>query len=260
MNNSTAIVADIQHASLHDGPGIRTTVFFKGCPLNCQWCHNPECINREPQMLYYPEKCIGCNECEKGCFSGAKIICGKEMTAEEIFDQIMLDYNYYGKDGGVTFSGGEPMLYPEIIIELISLCRKKGFKTAIETCLYIWNENILKSVDYIMADFKIFNNEKHIYYTGVSNETIKENFKKLDTLGIPFLVRTPVIPTVNDNQAEISNIKEFIKPFKNLVGYELLAYHPLGVSKSKALGKEQTRFDTPSKQLMEDLINYAKLS
>lgn len=259
MSNKIAIVADIQHASLHDGPGIRTTIFFKGCPLNCAWCHNPECIEKVPQTLNYPEKCIGCGECKKGCFSGAKVVCGKEMSAEEIFNEILLDYNYYGVDGGVTFSGGEPLLYPDVIKEVIHLCKKYNIKTAIETSLYIYDEEILKSIDFIMADFKIFDDVKHKKYTGVSNNIIKKNFLLLDELNKPFIVRTPIIPEINDSSDEILNIKNFIKPLKNLTAYELLPYHPLGVSKQIALGETPKQFEIPTKQLMEELIIYAKL-
>ena len=255
----TAIVADIQHASLHDGPGIRTTVFFKGCPLNCLWCHNPECIEKKPQILNYPEKCIGCSECEKGCFAGAKVVCGKEMSAEQIFDEIMLDVNYYQDNGGVTFSGGEPLLYPDVIKEVIHLCKKHNIKTAIETSLYHYDEEILKSVDCIMADFKIFDDVKHKEYTGVSNDIIKKHFLLLDKLNKPFIVRTPIIPGINDSSDEILNIKDFLNPFKNLTAYELLPYHPLGVSKQTALGIETQSFETPTKQLMEDLKHYAEL-
>lgn len=259
MIKTTAIIADIQHASLHDGPGMRTTVFFKGCPLRCAWCHNPECIEKTPQMLNYPEKCIGCGECENGCFSGAKVICGKEMTAEDIFEEIMLDSTYYQDNGGVTFSGGEPLLYPEILTEIIQLCKDQNIKTAIETSIYIYNEDIFKAIDFIMADFKIFDDKKHIVYTGVSNKTIKDNLKLLNKINKPFLVRTPIIPGINDNITEIINIRNFIKPLKNLVGYELLPYHPLGVSKLAALGQEIRYFETPSNQLMEDLKRYAEL-
>lgn len=259
MNNSTAIVADIQHASLHDGPGIRTTVFFKGCPLNCTWCHNPECIAKQPQILNYPHKCIGCGECEKGCFAGAKVICGKEMSAEQLFDEIMLDVNYYKNNGGVTFSGGEPLLYTNVIKSIIHLCKKHKLKTAIETSLYIYDEEILKSVDYIMADFKIFDEDKHKKYTGVSNDIIKNNFLLLDKLNKSFIVRTPIIPTINDSSDEILKIKNFIKQFKNLTKYELLPYHPLGVSKQIALGETPKQFEIPTKELMEELKIYAKL-
>ena len=116
---SKGIVADIQRNSIHDGPGIRTTVFLKGCPLNCAWCHNPECISFTPQIMYYPEKCIGCGYCEKGCFSGARVMCGKEMNLQEVMNEILLDKDYYGEDGGVTISGGEPFAQRSFLNELI---------------------------------------------------------------------------------------------------------------------------------------------
>ncbi len=255
-----APVADIQRSSLHDGPGIRTTVFFKGCPLNCAWCHNPECIDPKPQILTYPERCIHCGMCEEGCFSGARVVCGKEMTAEEIFREILLDRDYYGTEGGVTFSGGEPMLYPDIVSRLIDLCHAAGIHTAAETSLIFFPEDVLKKLDYIMADYKIYNEAKHKAYTGVSNAKIKEHFKKLDLLGIPFLVRTPIIPGVNDTVEEISAIRNDLRGLQNIVGYELLPYHPLGLSKMQALGLEQTRFEIPAKEHMEELKRYADLS
>lgn len=254
-----AIVADIQHASVHDGPGLRTTVFFKGCPLSCVWCHNPECIEKEPQILFYPEKCIGCGMCDNGCYSGAKVICGKEMSVQEIFSEILMDKAYYGADGGVTFSGGEPMLHSQVLKELISMCKKEEIKTAIETSLILFDEEIFKNIDFVMADFKIWDNQKHKEYTGVYNDTIKENFKKLDALGVDFLVRTPIIPGINDSPYEISSIKNFIKDFKNIKGYELLPYHPLGTSKRIALGKEAVNFKIPENSVMEELRRYADL-
>lgn len=256
---SKAVVADIQRASVHDGPGLRTTVFFKGCPLRCVWCHNPECIEKQPQTLFYPEKCIGCNMCDKGCFSGAKVVCGREMTAAEIFAEILLDKPNYGEDGGVTFSGGEPMLYPEMLSELIALCKKKGISTAIETSLFLFDAEILKSIDYIMADFKIFDGEEHKRFTGASNAVIKENFRKLDALHTPFVVRTPIIPGINNTKEEISAISAYLKTLDNIQNYELLPYHPLGVSKQAALGLTETRFEIPSKAEMEELRKYADI-
>jgi len=257
MNNK-ALITDIQAFSVHDGPGVRTTVFFKGCPLKCVWCHNPECLSYEKEIMNYPEKCIGCGMCESGCYSGAKVVCGKEMTAKEIFDKILLDKPYYGSDGGVTFSGGEALSYPDILKELITFCKKEGIHTAIETSLYLYNEEILSSLDLVMADFKIWNDEMHIKYTGVSNEKIKENFVKLDNLGVPFVVRTPLIPGITDSEENITDIRNFVKNFKNIKKYELLDYNPLGNSKAEALGKEILVFDSKAKTVKE-MKKYADL-
>ena len=254
-----SVVTDIERASVHDGPGIRTVVFFKGCPLECAWCHNPECISPNPEMMFYPEKCIGCGQCEKGCYSGAKVMCGREMTDEEIMKEILSDRDYYGTDGGVTFSGGEPMMQKEAVGRLADMCKKEGVGTGIETSLIIFDEQILKKMDIVMCDFKIWDSDKHKKYTGVGNEIIKENFKKLDALGVPFIARTPVIPGINDSKEEIGAIRDFLAESKNIVHYELLPYHPLGISKAKALGREQERFTTPGKEKMEELKAYADL-
>lgn len=259
MTFDKAVVADIERAAIHDGPGIRTTVFFKGCPLNCAWCHNPECISKEPQEMFYPEKCIGCKMCKEGCFSGARVICGREMTAEEIFDQILEDKVYYSSDGGVTFSGGEPLMYPCVIKKLINMCKAENINTAIETSLALFDAELLGSLDLVMADFKIFDSEVHKQYTGLSNDIIKKNFLRLDELNVPFIVRTPIIPGVNDTIEEIGQIRDYIKNFKNIIGYELLPYHPLGVAKQKALGLKEIRFEVPKNDEMEELRKYADL-
>lgn len=260
MNTQKAIVADIQRSSLHDGPGIRTTVFFKGCPLKCAWCHNPECIDPNPQTLFYPERCIHCGQCDQGCYAGARVLCGREMTDSEIFQEILQDRDYYGTDGGVTFSGGEPLLHREMLHRLIDLCQQNGIHTAAETSLILFPEDVLKQLDYLMVDFKIFDEAKHRLFTGVSNTGILENFGKLDQLGVPFLVRTPIIPGVNDSPEEISSIRDFIRHYRNIVGYELLPYHPLGLSKQAALGGTQQKFEVPSREHMEELKRYANLS
>lgn len=254
----TALVTDIQGFSVHDGPGLRTTVFFKGCPMKCVWCHNPECISYEKEVMQYPEKCIGCGMCESGCYSGAKVICGKEMTAVEIFERILLDKPYYGTDGGVTFSGGEALSYPEILKEIIPLCKKEGIGTAIETALYLYDEEILSSVDLVMADFKIWDDAAHKKYTGVSNERIKENFRRLDALGVPFIVRTPLIPEITDSIENITSIRNFVKDFKNIIKYELLDYNPLGNSKAEALGKDTPKIKAQAKTVKE-MKRYADL-
>lgn len=248
-----AIIADIQRASVHDGPGIRTTVFFKGCPLKCAWCHNPECISFQPQLMYYPEKCIGCGLCEKGCFTGARVICGKEMTIEDILKEVLLDKDYYGNDGGVTFSGGEALVWPEFLSELIDACKSEGIHCAVETSLIYYHEDIFKKLDLVMADLKIWDNTLHKQYTGVENIKIKEHFKKLNELGIPIIARTPVIPEISQGIDEIS---VFLKQLDNVIKYELLPYHPLGGAKREALGIKPDGFTVPSKEYMKELKQY----
>ncbi len=248
------LIADIQRASVHDGPGMRTTVFLKGCPLNCRWCHNPECIDFKPQIMYYPDKCIGCGKCSEGCYAGAKIVCGKEYTPEEILEIVLQDKDYYGEKGGVTFSGGEPLAQPEFLSKAIDLCKQNGINCAVETSLIYYNEEIFKKLDVIMADMKIWDDEVHKEYTGVSNRVIIENIQKINGLDIPIIMRTPVICEIDQG---IDKISEFLKDLKNVVQYELLAYHPLGISKQNALGIKPVEFEIPSKEYMQKLEIYS---
>lgn len=248
------MIADIECAATHDGSGIRTTVFFKGCPLNCRWCHNPECIGFKPQMMYYPEKCIGCGKCDEGCFSGARVICGKEYDAETLMKEILLDKDYYGENGGVTFSGGEPLAQPEFLKLMLDDCRKQGIGCAVETSLIIYDEEIFGKLDFVMADFKIWDSGIHKEYTGVPNEVIKENFRKLNELNIPIIARTPIIPGVKQ---ETDKISEFLKTLNNIKQYELLPYHPMGNAKRAALGMEPDGFKEPDREYMKELKQYA---
>lgn len=247
-------IADIERAATHDGPGIRTVVFFKGCPLRCAWCHNPECISFEPEMLFYPEKCIGCGMCSQGCFSGARVICGKEMTVDEVVKEVLLDKAYYGTEGGVTFSGGEPLVQKEFLNATVDLCRKNEIHCGIETSLIYYEADILRKMDVIMADLKIWDDSLHRKYTGVGNEKIKEHFKLADELGVPIIARTPVIPEI---EQEIREISEFLASLKHVKQYELLPYHPLGSSKRVALGMEKDHFSVPSRAYMKELEGYA---
>ena len=249
----TALVADIQRASVHDGPGLRTTVFFKGCPLRCVWCHNPETISPKPETLLYPEKCIGCGRCNEGCYTGARVICGREMTASELIKIVCEDLPYYGETGGVTFSGGEPLMQAAFLREMLALTEARGIRCAIETSLYLYDEEILSRMQLVMADLKIWNDALHKSYTGVSNERIKENFRRLNALGVPIVARTPVICEIDQGVAEIS---AFLKELKNVRRYELLPYHPLGESKRLALGLDETRFTVPTKDYMKELQRY----
>ncbi len=253
MNEKTALIADVQRFSTHDGPGIRTTVFFKGCPLNCAWCHNPECISGEKQTLEYPEKCIKCGKCHLGCFSGAKVICGREMTVSDVLSEILSDKEYYQNGGGVTFSGGEPLLQRDFLSYMIDICHENGINCAIETSLFIYDEEIFRKCDLVLADLKIWDGELHQKYTGVSNKAIKENFKKLNTLSVNIIARTPVIPEIHQ---EIDKISQFLKGLENVIAYELLPYHPLGEDKRSALGQNMQKFTVPSKELMKELEKY----
>lgn len=248
------LIADIQRASIHDGDGVRTTVFFKGCPLSCRWCHNPECISFEKEILYYPEKCIHCGMCDKGCFSGARVVCGKSMTADEVLSEIMLDVPYYGKNGGVTFSGGEPFAQGKFLNACIDKCRENKINCAVETSLMYFDEEIFKKLDFVMADLKIWDSDLHKKYTGAGNEKIIENFENLNKLNIPIIARTPVIPEINQG---IDKISAFLKTLPNVRKYELLPYHPLGNSKRKALGQKADGFSVPSKEYMKELEKYA---
>ena len=247
------MVADIQRASVHDGPGIRTTVFLKGCPLHCAWCHNPECIEFGPQTMYYPEKCIGCGLCHKGCFSGAKVICGKEMSVQDVLRQVLLDRDYYGEEGGVTISGGEPFAQRAFLNDLIDACKAEGIHCAVETSMIFYDEEILKKLDLVMADLKIWDNELHQKYTGVENVKIKEHIERLNQLGVPMIVRTPVIPEIDQ---QIDQISSFLSSLKNVKQYELLPYHPLGEAKREALKLAAESFTIPSAEYMREMEKY----
>lgn len=254
-----AVIFDIERSGMHDGPGIRTVVFFKGCPLRCRWCHNPEGIATEPQILHYPDKCIGCGRCAEGCYTGARTLCGREMTVEQLLEPILADRPYYGAEGGVTLSGGEPQLQADFALELTRACHQHGVGVAIETSMAIYREDLLREMDLIIADIKVWDTARHKEYVGVGNEAILDHIRRADTLGVPLLIHTPVIPGVNDTQEEITAIRDFVRSLKNAVGYELLPYHPFGVDKQMALGREPVRFPEPTAEMMACLRQCARL-
>ena len=264
-----SLITDIQRFSLNDGPGIRTTVFFKGCNMRCSWCHNPETLSFEPDLLFYPNKCIHCGKCFAACPVGAhrladgihtidRSLCircgrcaeicyaqaltmsGKEMTVAEILAEVRQDKAYYASSGGgVTLSGGEVLCHVEFATELAKACRAEGISVALETNLSQPLERIaplLAEVDLIMADCKLFDDEQHRKYTGLSNETVLENLRAIER--VPMIVRTPLIPGVTDTRENLRAIAEFLAGKENLKYYELLNFNPLGSAKYTGLGAD----------------------
>ena len=256
----TALITEIERFSVHDGPGIRTAVFLKGCPLSCAWCHNPECISFKHEVMIYPEKCIRCGKCAEGCYAGAKVMCGREMTVDEVMTEVLADRAYYGDQGGLTISGGEPLAHREFTMSLIEACHSESIHVGVETSMYRFDGELLASLDLIMADMKIFDNETHKKYVGIGNEEIKENLRRANELGVPMIIRTPIIPGINDTVENVSQTAAFLRTLDNVIAYELLPYHPLGISKAVALGLDMQEFTTPSQQQMEELRKYADLS
>lgn len=261
-NSKKGMIADIQRCSTHDGPGIRTTVFLKGCNLYCAWCHNPETINFKEEWLYYKEKCIGCGLCEEGCYSGARELCGKKMTVDEVMKSVLLDQPYYVEKGGLTISGGEPMLQPIFTKELLETVKNQGIHVAIETNLTLpWEiaEPIIQTCDLIMLDIKLWQEDLHIKWTGASNKNVFSNLLKISMMNKPMIIRTPIIPTVNDREEEVESIAKFVSSLNNILYYELLPYHSLGQSKKLANETFQTmNFEKPESSKMHILANTAK--
>ncbi|MEE0945961.1 MAG: glycyl-radical enzyme activating protein [Acutalibacteraceae bacterium] len=268
----TGKIFDIQHGSFVDGPGIRTTVFFKGCNLKCAWCHNPESQSFDTQMLFYKDKCTGCGKCKELCehnecvFCGkctlycpvdARQICGKDYTVKEVIEDIVKDKIFYdNSDGGVTFSGGECMLQTDFLFELLKASKENGIHTAVDTAGHVkWEffEKVLPYTDMFLYDFKCFDGEKHKKYVGVDNALILENLKKLLKTDKTLWIRIPVIKDVNDSLEEMTKIKEFFEQNGKPQKIELLPYHAMGENKYRAIGKEPVIFKVPDDQRMKEL-------
>ena len=264
-----AMIFDIQRNSFVDGPGIRTTVFFKGCNLRCRWCHNPESQSFEKQMMFYKDKCTGCGKCREVCpnhlkkcdFCGkcelycpadARKVCGREYTPAEVFAEVIKDKAFYDNSGGgVTFSGGECMLQLDFLCEILEKCKATSIHTAVDTAGNVpWEsfEKILPFTDLFLYDIKAFGAELHRKGTGVSNELILENLKNLSGRA-DIIVRIPVIGGYNDNDEEIRQIADFLKQIK-IIKAELLPYHAMGEHKYTALGRNPESFNVPNKNFM----------
>jgi pyruvate formate lyase activating enzyme len=289
----TGTVTNIQRFSIHDGPGIRTTVFLKGCNLRCFWCHNPETLKPQPELQIFASRCIGCGECFRRCPQGAHVIvdgvrqflrdkctaCGLcadtcyagalEMvgdvkTVDQVVEEILRDRAFYETSGGgVTISGGEPLLQRDFTYGILTRCRQEGIHTAIETALsFSWERvaSLLPVTDLVMMDVKVVDSDKHREHTGVPNERILANVVRLGQEGMPLIVRTPIVPGVNDTVEEVSAIAEFVSQLPNLVYYELLPFHPMATSKYDSLDIDYRARDlkTPPKAKMEELVATAE--
>lgn len=243
------VIFDIKEMAVHDGPGIRTTVFFKGCPLRCKWCHNPEGLTVEPQLMYKQARCIKCGRCKTECnhpecqpFGKCIRVCpqncleisGRTVEAKFLAKELKENAEILGDSfGGFTFSGGEPLAQPKFLIELMD--ELKDYHLCIETSGYAKTEvfsEILEKLDFVIMDMKIADSELHKKYTGVSNSRILENFETLRKSGKPYLIRTPLIPNITDTKENLDAIKELIGASE----WERLPYNKMAGAKYKMLG------------------------
>lgn len=270
--------------SIHDGPGIRTTVFLKGCSLNCWWCHNPESQSIKPEIMLWDNKCIGCRDCEKACPSGllskancttcgkcadicptgSRELVGKRVSTQEVLVEIEKDMVFYDESGGgVTFSGGEPLMQPIFLMELLNLCKQKGIHTCLDTTGFAQTKTILeisKKVDLFLYDLKIMDNEKHKKYTGVYNDIIRENLIELSKIHDNINIRFPLIPGINDDKENILAMGEFINSLKGIKKLNILPYHSIGNDKYGRLQKECMLPTTlsPSAELIDSILEQLK--
>ena len=283
------MIFNIQKCSIHDGNGLRTLVFLKGCPLHCLWCANPESQSYKPEIMENMKKCIGCGACIKACpnqaihitdqgpiidrqhcvscgkcadicYAGAKYVMGEEMAVEEVFRQIKKDEVFYSiKGGGVTFSGGEPLTDPEFLTAILKRCHEARINTAMESCGmgdYEKFKSALPYLDSCFLDIKHIDSARHRELTGAGNELILSNIRKIAEAGVPVTIRTPIIPGCNDSVDNITGIAEFIATLPNVVSYELLPYHEFGKNKYHMLGRDYPLEGTvpPSDDAMDELV------
>jgi pyruvate formate lyase activating enzyme len=282
------MIFDIQKYAIHDGAGIRTTVFFKGCPLRCWWCQNPEGQDSKPELVYRKSRCIDCGECAKNCPrvaislaaqhvsinrencvlcdncsrvcpSDALSIAGKQVSVKEILEEIEKDMPFFNESGGgVTFSGGEPLLQHDFLNALLTECKERDIDTIVQTCGFAPYEivdRVRDKVDLFLYDIKIMDDRKHRKYTGGSNRQILENLKKLAESGSSIVISFPIIPGINDDDNNVTRTAEFIHSLPNIKHVNLLPYHRAGIEKYKSLGKpyKLDRIQPPSNQRIKSI-------
>jgi pyruvate formate lyase activating enzyme len=293
VSEISGFIFDIKRYAIHDGPGIRTTVFFKGCPLRCRWCHNPESLSAKPQLMYRANRCIACGQCiqacpekalqqEDGkisilwpqctacgacvtvCPSGAMELVGKTMTVKQVMQEISKDVLFYDQSGGgASFCGGEPLAQPEFLLALLMQCRKLNIHTTIDTSCYAKREiidDILDMTDLFMCDIKHPDSVKHKEFTGVENTLILDNIRYLSEKARSVLIRIPIIPGFNDQPETIESTGKLVKQMKNIHQIDLLPYNSGGWHKSQRIGLEYALKDVhePDGKAMEILADILK--
>jgi pyruvate formate lyase activating enzyme len=267
---SSGNIFNIQRYSIHDGPGIRTTVFFKGCPLSCTWCHNPESQSYAPQLMLYTKRCIGCGKCAEACehnaiadrdkcincgscsrvcYAKAREMAGRPVTVQEVMQQLDRDSIFYDESGGgVTFSGGEPLFQPQFLLELLKQCKKREYHTAVDTSGFGLPDTIKAIISYtdlFLFDLKHMDDEAHLKHTGVSNSLILENLQTISRLGGRIFIRIPLIPGINDDEKNIMATSKLIQDTPGIEQVNVLPYHNIAEDKYSRLGIANNRVHIP---------------
>lgn len=287
-------IVKIQRFSIQDGPGIRTTVFLKGCRLRCRWCSNPESQNPYPELMYNSLKCVkncqeclhvcqyirkskgnetieidrsrctNCGKCAEVCYAKALSMVGESISTEKLIREVVRDVHFYqNSGGGITLSGGEPLYQFDFVSEILRGCKEKDLHIAVDTSGYSkWEKlrEIAKYADLLLYDIKCMNNMVHKEFTGVGNKLILDNALKLSKENIPMIIRVPVIPGINNTKKEIEQLVRFVTSLNSVLRVELLPYHRLGVAKYKALGREYLMIDLtpPNKDCIDEISSLLK--
>lgn len=288
MDNKIGNVFDIQRFSVHDGPGIRTTVFLKGCPLRCTWCHNPESNTTSPQLSYNEMQCIGCGRCVDVCQNNAHTmdnnahlfnrelcdncfrcteVCyrdalkkiGENMSVDEIMKIVLKDEKYYESlNGGLTVSGGEPLSQADFVYEILKAANQKNINTCVETCGYGNSDKLKKLIevtDIFLYDIKETNNDNHVKYTGVGNEKILNNLNVLNDNGAKVILRCPIIPTYNDRLEHFRKIGELADRLSCVDEINIMPFHPYGEVKGERVGMDNSvGIEAPKEDIVKEWI------